>query len=162
MRRRKSVLGPVLLGLALLLPSVCRAQVPAQPNGAGWTKIPAVLVLAAEGDARLPLVRDAVDFWNRSLAEIGSGFRLGPMTQMAGSIPADEIRAMSDKVLSGSGPPPFPANLGAVPGDMIVVLATANFISFASRWPGLGKALVAIKSAQTYPLSLPNVARNVI
>src|SRR4030095_7768277 len=46
----------------------------------GWNKIPTIVVLGQEGDARNQLVNDAVDFWNKQLAEIGSGFRLGPVT----------------------------------------------------------------------------------
>ena len=38
-----------------------------------------IVVLGREGDSRNQLVIDAVDFWNKQLAEIGSGFRLGPV-----------------------------------------------------------------------------------
>ena len=69
---------------------------------------------------------------------------------------------LSERILSGSGPPPLPDNLRALPGDMIVALSAGNFISFASRWLDAGKALVAIKSDRSYPLTLPNVARNLI
>jgi hypothetical protein len=73
------------------------------------------------------------------------------------------LRALSDRVLSGTGPTPFPPeSLKGVPGDLIVVLSDGDFVSFAMRWPSLGKALVAIKNDRSWPLSLPNVARNVI
>lgn len=152
MKRRQFIVG-----LALSFPSVCYAQAQA-----GWTKVPSVLVLATESDARLPLVRDAVVFWNRVFAEIGSAFRLGPVTPMAGTIPPEELMALSERILSGRGPPPLPDNLRALPGNMIVALSAGNFISFASRWLDTGKALVAIKSDRSYPLTLPNVARNLI
>jgi len=45
----------------------------------GWNKIPTIVVLGREGDWRNQLVNDAVDFWNQQLAEISSGFRLGPV-----------------------------------------------------------------------------------
>jgi hypothetical protein len=147
----------LILGLALSLPSVCLAQAPA-----GWTKVPSVVVLGLESDARLPLVRDAVDFWNRVFAEIGSTFRLGTVTPMAGAIPADELKALSEQTLSQRGPVPLPESLRRWPGDLTVALSAADFISFARRWPSLDRALVAIKSDRAYPLSLPNVARNVI
>jgi hypothetical protein len=146
-----------LLGLVLSFPSVCRAQAQA-----GWTKVPSILVLATESDARLPLVRDAVLFWNRVFAEIGSAFRLGPVTPMVAAIAADELTVLSERILNGNGPPPLPDNLRALPGDMIIVLSEGNFISFASRWRDAGRALVAIKSDRSYPLTLPNVARNLI
>jgi hypothetical protein len=151
-----------ILGLALSLPSVSHAQTPVGLGGTTWTKVPAILVLADEGDARLALVRDAVDFWNRDFAELGSAFRLGPVTRTAGTIPADELKALSETMLSRSGPLPFPESLHAWPGEMIVALSAGDFVSFALRWPGQQKALVAIKSDRTYPMTLPNVARNVI
>jgi hypothetical protein len=40
----------------------------------GWNKIPTIVVLGREGDSRNQLVNDAVDFWNKQLNEIGSGF----------------------------------------------------------------------------------------
>jgi hypothetical protein len=128
-----------------------------------WTKIPAVVVVGASAnDARLPLVRDAVAFWNGSFAELGSAFRLGPVTEAGATVPGDELRAISDRVLSRTSPAPFPESLRGVTGDLIVVLSDGNFISFGMRWPGLGKALVAIKSDRFWPLNLPNVERNVV
>jgi len=161
------VVGHLILGLALLLPLSCQAQAPARSPAGGpvapWTKVPAVVVVGANAnDVRLPLVQDAVVFWNRSFAELGSAFRLGLVTQAAGAIPADELHAMSDQVLSRTGPIRFPEALRDVPGDIIVALSDGDFISFGMRWPSLGKALVAIKSDRSWPLSLPNVARNVI
>ena len=47
------------------------------------------------------------------------------------------------------------------PGDIVVVLSDADFISFSMHW-SIGKGLVGIKSGRAYPLTLPNVARNVI
>ena len=64
--------------------------------------------------------------------------------------------------MSRTGPTQFPQSLRGVPGDLIVALSDGDFISFGMRWPSLEKALVAIKSDRFWPLSLPNVARNVI
>ena len=51
------------------------------PNRAArWTKTPTVVVSGRDGDPRNQLVIDAVDFWNQQLSEIGSAFRLGPVT----------------------------------------------------------------------------------
>jgi Matrixin len=157
----------LIFGLALLLPLSCRAQTPAGSVAVGsvapWTKVPVVVVVGASaGDPRLPLVRDAVAFWNRSSAELGSAFRLGPVKQASEAIPADELSALSDRVLSRRSPTQFPESLDGLPGDLIVALSDGNFISFGMRWPSLGKALVAIKNDRFWPLSLPNVARNVI
>jgi hypothetical protein len=52
-------------------------------------------VVSAEGDPRLPLVREAVAFWNDTFAELGTPFRLGPLTQVAGAIPVEDLRTLS-------------------------------------------------------------------
>jgi len=46
--------------------------------------------------------------------------------------------------------------------NIVVALSEGEFVSFARRWPSMEKALVAIKTDRTWPLNLPNVARNVI
>jgi hypothetical protein len=162
------MVGLLILGLALLVPLSCQAQAPARSAAGGsvapWTNVPAVVVIGANpNDARVPLVLDAVAFWNRTFAELGSAFRLGPVTHAVGAVPVDELRGLSDRVLSRTGPPQFPPeSVHGVRGDLIAALSDGEFISFAMRWPSLGKALVAIKSDRFWPLSLPNVARNVI
>jgi hypothetical protein len=157
----------LILGLALLLCLSGQAQAPPRSGGGSvlpWTKVPAVVVIGANAnDARVPLVQDAVAFWNRSFAELGSAFRLGPVTRAAGTVPVDELRALSDRVLSRTGPTQFlPESIRDVPGDLIVALSDGDFVSFCMRWSNLGEALVAIKNDRFWPLSLPNVARNVI
>ena len=67
----------------------------------GWNKIPTSVVLGQEGDSRNQLVNDAVDFWNKQLAEIGSGFRLGPVTLVTEIISQRELVALSQAVLNG-------------------------------------------------------------
>ena len=149
--------------MALLLPALSAAQgTPGGWWGVGWTKSPSVVVVAQENDPRLPAVREAVEFWNHTFAELGTPFRIGAVTQSTGSVAGSDLKAMSDKVLSRSGPPELTAGLRAMPGDLIVVLSDADFVSFASRWLDEGRALVAIRTARTPPLSLPNVTRNVI
>ena len=162
------MVGRLIPGLALPMLLLWQAlalarSAPGDPV-APWTKVPAVVVVGARtDDPRLPLVRDAVAFWNRSFAELGSAFRLGPVTQAAGAVPADELRALSDRVLKRTGPTSSPPeSIQGVPGNLIVALSDGDFVSFAMRWLDLGRALVAIKNDRFRPLSLPNVARNVI
>jgi hypothetical protein len=112
----------------------CRQPGRALDKGSGG-----VVFGANANDARLPLVGDAVAFWNRSFAELGSAFRLGSVSQAVGAIQVDELRTLSGRVLSGTGPTQFPPeSIGGVPGDLIVALSDGNFISFAMRWPSLG------------------------
>jgi hypothetical protein len=123
--------------------------------------------MAPEQDPRLPLVREAVDFWNRKLTEIGTPFRLGPVTQTTDDIPASYLEQLSAYILrrtSRTVPPAMPEQVKQLPGGIIVVLSDGAFISFAAtaRLASEGKVLVGIQSDRYYPLTLPNVARNVI
>lgn len=158
MRRRDAAGVMIAALLAHFLPARPAVAAGRRP----WDRVPAITVVGPPDDPRLPLVRDAVAFWDRILGEIGSGFRLGPISQVAGIVPADLLIALSGEVIDRGGRPPLPESLRAVPGNIIVALSEANFVSFAMRWPERDKALVAIKSERVYPLTLPNVARNVI
>jgi hypothetical protein len=149
-------------GIAAALLATCWRAGWALAAGLGfaWDRVPTIAVLGAADDPRQALVRDAVAFWNQTLAELGSGFRLGPVTRHEGSLPDDLIVALHDSTLNGAHPP-FPERLASIPGDIVVVLSDAEFISFSWHWP-IGKGLVAIRTFRAYPMTLPNVARNVI
>jgi hypothetical protein len=75
MQKEANGLTNLILVLALLLGFSQTAQAATLfPNRSrGWNKIPTIIVLGQEGDSRNQLVNDAVDFWNKQLAEIGSG-----------------------------------------------------------------------------------------
>jgi hypothetical protein len=151
----------IILGMIFSLPVLARAR--AQGAwGRGWTKIPSVTIVSQGNDDRERLVHEAVGYWNRTFAEIGSKFRLGAVTQIAGAIPTSELAMLSASALNRRGPPDFPASVRGVPGNIVVALSDGDFISFCSRSLDLRKAIVGIRSAQVYPLTLPNVARNVI
>ena len=68
---------------------------------------------------------------------------------------------MSQTVLIGTRMP-MPDWLRGMPDQIVVVLSQDDFVSFTAYWPSDHTALIAIKSARAYPLTLPNVARNVI
>ena len=87
--------------------------------GFTWTKVPAITVVGAANDRRQALIRDAVAFWNDTLAGLGSGFRLGAITQGPESVPDAVIAGMSQSVLSGTKPE-FPPELASIPGDILV------------------------------------------
>src|SRR3954454_12594579 len=94
MKRRDFALGLASLSF---LPAVCHAQL-LSPRAA-WTVVPTIAIVSTKNDARLPLVHEAVDFWNRSFAEFGSAFRLGEVTQTTGAFPVDELKALSARQL---------------------------------------------------------------
>jgi matrixin len=151
-----------ILGLAAALPSAVHAQTPVYNAARAWTNVPSIAVLSSADDPRVPLVLQAVEFWNRTFAELGSGFRVGPVTQTNGVIPVDELQALSAAVLSAAGSSPPPEGVRLSPGNIVVALSEGDFISFARRWGTIAKALVAIKTDRSYLMTLPNVARNVI
>jgi hypothetical protein len=131
------------------------------PLGPPWMVVPVLTIVGAAGDPRIALVHEAIAFWNGIFANLGSPFRLGAARQMDGEIPAAELVAASQATLSQSNPA-LPASVLAVPGNIVVALSNADFVSFSTRRMADAKALVAIKSGHAYPLTLPNVTRNVI
>jgi len=129
----------------------------------GWNKIPTVVVYAAEGDPRVELVREAIDYWNGLLADMGSPFKLGPVVHEEVIVPAEYLQGVSAGVLERKAYPDLPETLKKVPGDLVIALSTVEFISFSSSRPlPDGKVLIGMRSNQIRPLNLPNVERNVI
>jgi len=123
----------VAAALSLLLANPAQAQ--RSGFGVPLTKVPRVLI-SGGGDARVPLVHAAAAHWNGILSGIGSGFRLGPVSQGG----------------SASGQP----------GEIVVVLSDAEFVSHVNRLPGGNGAVVMIRNMNGPPTSLPNVMRNVL
>jgi hypothetical protein len=100
MRRRELIVS--LAGAALLTHGIMpKRSAMAAWLGFTWTKVPAIIVVGAAEDRRLALTRDAVAFWNDTLARLGSGFRLGAITQGPERVPDAVIAGMSRSVLSG-------------------------------------------------------------
>ena len=158
------ILTPLFLVL-VLLPGFSQAIGAATlfPNRSrGWNKIPTIVVLGREGDSRNQLVIDAVDFWNKQLTEIGSGFKLGPITFISEIIPPEELAELSRAVLDRRGVQEPPRALMQIDGDLIVALSDGDFVSFSGPFLKGGKRLVGIRSFQVSPLRFTNVGRNVI
>jgi len=157
MNRRDAMQG---IATALLAPCWPVGRALAAGLGFAWGVVPTIAVVGAADDPRQALVRDAIAFWNQTLGELRSGFRLGAVAWQDGSVPDDLIVALSEGTLKGMKRP-FPERLGSIPGEIVVALSDADFISFSMHW-SIRKGLVAIKSGRVYPLTLPNVARNVV
>jgi Matrixin len=146
---------PALI-LAIAAQTAC-AQVP-------WNRVPTVTIVANGSDARVALVDEAVTFWNRTLEELGSGFRIGAVTQVDRSIPEETLQATSGMILAtmGRDRPPTPESIAAVPGDLLIFLAHSDFVSFAGPFDAAGRRILGIRGLRYSPMSEPNVARNVI
>jgi hypothetical protein len=148
--------------IALRMTSMCAAQ--PLPLRRGWSFTPSIGVLySEEDDPRLPLVGEAAAFWNKVFSELPTTFRLGALTLIRGAIPAEDLKMLAASI-DGTGrlTPELPETVRRITCNIVVALSDGEFISFAA-WPSTGDtALVAIKSPRLYPLTLPNVARNVI
>lgn len=165
MRRRGIFAG---LGVLLASTSVWAFGVPFRA-ASGWKHVPRVTVIGSATDPRLEAVREAVDFWNGRFGEIGTPFRLPSIQRVDGEVPAADLRALSQATLGMLSSPAglrgawlreHPEPFARFPGDLLVVLSNADFVSFSSR---IGdRRLIAIKDARRWPLTKPNVLRNVV
>ena len=147
--------------LALLAAALLCATAHAQPgSGMPWRKTPQIVVIAKDGDPRLPLVDEAIAYWNRTLEESGAALRLPIPTRADVPIPERELQEVSDAVIKRR-PVVIPQSLHELPGDLAIVLAQSPFVSFASPPYGDGKRVIGIRGKGSW-LNLPNVMRNVI
>jgi hypothetical protein len=148
----------MLLSLLLLLTTAACAGAMERT----WTMVPALVFVAPENDTRIQAAREAVDFWNRTFSEIGTPFRLGPMMPSTAAVPVEVLQDLSARVVGRGAPVDFPESVQRLPGDMVLVLSDGDFVSFAARSSSSRKVLIGIRSDRLLPLTLPNVARNVI
>jgi hypothetical protein len=161
---RKTQLLGVRLFLVLLLGFSQAAGAATQflDRARAWNKIPTIVVLGQEGDWRNQLVNDGVNFWNKQLAEIGSGFRLGPVTFVSEILPPRELAALSQATLDGERVLEPPPGLLEIEGDLIIALSDWAFVSFSMSFPKTDKRLIGIRSFQVPAFRFTNVGRNVI
>jgi Matrixin len=151
----------LLAGCGLIFVS-CLCNVAHAQVGLPWHHAPKIVVVSDAGDPRLGLVDEAVSFWNQTLKEVGSGFRLGPVTRIVQPVPEEALQALGTSVASGDGGASIPQALRALPGDITIVLGQSEFASFTESFAGDSRQLIGIRGMDSPPLSLPNVARNVI
>lgn len=123
-----------------------------------WTKVPSITVIAEAGDARREAVREALAFWNHTFDELESPFRPGEANWVTGSVPDADIRSLGTQARY-SPQPIMPASLERYSGDVLIVLSNATFVSYTAHVGD--RVVVAIKNGNSWPLSLPNVMRNV-
>jgi hypothetical protein len=142
--------------IAALTADVAHAQF-----GVLWRHTPSITVVSVAGDSRLQAVDEAVSFWNRTLEEIGSGFRLGLIMHTGQPVPEEALQSLSTSTLA-RGPRKIPQAFRDLPGDVTMFLARSEFVSFAGPFDANSKRVVGIRGTSFPPMSLPNVARNVI
>jgi hypothetical protein len=128
--------------------------------GNQWTKNPTITVVSEAGDPRRESVRAAVAYWNRTFAEVGTPLRLGEIAWVTDSVPDSDIQSLARQSRFYNPWPAIPDSIERYPGDLIIVLSNARFISFTALRGN--RAVIGIKDGTTPPLSLPNVVQNVI
>lgn len=147
--------------LLLAVPGLLAAfGAPWQWTGPHWRGVPTLTIVGGADDPRLPAVRDAVEFWNRTFASLSTTFRLGTVTRVDGSVPDEDLRDLSESTPRGLWIRQHPESFASFRGDLLIVLSDAEFVSFTSRIGN--RMLVAIKNGAHPPLNLPNVLPNVI
>ena len=107
---------------------------------------PYARLIVPENDARIPVAREAVDFWNRTFAELGTPFRLGPMMPITAAVRVDVLQDLSARVVGRGEPVDFPASVQNLPGDVVMVLSDGDFVSFAARSSSSKKVIIGIRS----------------
>ena len=118
----------LVVASVLAFPKIAPAQF-----GAGWLKTPRIVVIGPADDPRQPLVDEAVTFWNKTLAELGLGFRLGIVTRHVGSVPGGELQRMSNLVVEASRRPNLVLPDAIVTFPVIFSWCSAMRGSFHSR-----------------------------
>jgi hypothetical protein len=132
--------------------------------GTPWKKVPAIVVVSElEADPRFEVVDKAVEYWNQILMEQGSGFRLGSVVRVIGPTHDGLLREQSlyveaRQVMSIS----LPKELSAYDGDLRIFLTRSPLVSFAAPFDAAHRRFVAIRTHLSPPVSLPNVAMNLI
>ena len=157
--RSISIAFAVALSL-LAIPATRQAIGSAYAAIRAWNFAPSITIVAAGDDPRIPLVGDAVAFWNKTFTERGIPFRLGTVMEVVGVIPSEDLMILSKR--AGRPTLRLPESIRSTDGDIVVSLSDGQFISFSARAIIGDKAVIGTKDYRSYPLTLPNVARNVI
>jgi hypothetical protein len=128
-----------------------------------------LIVTPAADDARLAATRDAIGFWNGTLAALQLDLRLREVGVLIAPRITSQLERYTRQIWNlagrpvppGTSPPP-PPELDALAADVVVFLSRQRIFSFA--WPRAEgrKFFIGIQTDTVPPLSLPNVSRNVV
>jgi hypothetical protein len=128
-----------------------------------------LIVTPDQRDGRLAATREAIGFWNDTLAELGLTVRLHEaqvLTPPAGVKPFEnytrQIWFLAGKPAPPERRPPPPDALTSLGGDIVVFLSSQMIFSFAWPYEEPMRFFIGVQTDRSEPLTFPNVARNVI
>ena len=157
--------------MRVLLTSVFVALtlLPADVAGGQGDERRLVIVVPAADDLRLLYTREAVAFWNQTLAALGLEVTLRETSVVVGSRDTRAIETFArfvsqrgGRIPKGTSGPQPPPELTALGGDVVLLLSRQPLLPFA--WPLLGSPdyFVAIRAPQPRRPGDDRVLRNVI
>lgn len=149
-----------LTGICFLTATLLLTTAPA--IHALWQDDPEITLAATQNDPRIDAVFEAVQFWNASLQELNISLQLGRIRRIPPPDIEESLKVMSAQDLASEDRLAYPTFMDNIETEILIVLTDAEMVSFAEYWEKKVKALIAVKSVRTPPLSLPNVARNVV
>lgn len=163
---------PLRLALAMVV-SIAGAHAWAQPSvpavGQSGVAREVVIVAATADDPRIALTRAALEFWNRTLSDVGVDLRFEEARVVVGVPGARAIETYArfvaqrgGRIPKGtSGPQPPPA-LSEIGGDVVLLLSRQPLLPFA--WPLVGSPdyFVVIRAPDRRRTGDTRVLRNII
>jgi hypothetical protein len=122
-----------------------------------------VAVIGPDNDRRVLAVKEAVAHWNDELADLGASLRLGPVTRSDGPRPDEAtLQGISDDTISSSWFRGGMPDLHPYHADVVIFLASSDLISVGFAPHRNRPGMIILREADDPPLSMSNVARNVV
>ncbi len=128
-----------------------------------------VILTPSLEDPRLAAAREALAFWNRTLAGLGLGARLTEAALITGSPLtrplenyAQRLWRQAGRISAGENGPRPPDELRGMEGDIVLLLSQQHLMSFA--WPvdRTERYFVAIGTRSNDPVKSPVAVHNVV
>jgi hypothetical protein len=121
-----------------------------------------VAVVGDAKDPRVLAVKEAVAYWNHELEAAGAGVRLGPVMQKdSPRVDEETLQAISDGTISRGWFRSMP-DLSVYQANVVILLSDSDLISVTHEARRQRPGLIILREAENAPLSMPNVARNVV
>ncbi len=128
-----------------------------------------IILTPSLDDPRLAAAREALAFWNRTLAGLGLGVRLteaaviteSPLTRPLENY-AQRLWRQAGRISAGENGPRPPDELRGMEGDIVLLLSRQHLMSFA--WPvdRTERYFVAIGTRSNDPVKSPVAVHNVV